>query len=376
MHNPNSLGMNSHALEKTDPGAEVFHSRLIVITPRIVIVCLFYALVACALSSLFMTTLSFCDEGLAVTFILTQCIGLSACLCFLITFSLYKPRNRFIQILMVVITMILGAVLGSLLGAVLTAGKNPFEFLRRQKDLISLYIFYSGMIGSIAIYLYFFRERIFAAEALIQEERIKRLSTEKKVAESNLRVLQAQVEPHFLFNTLSGILSLLETDPEKGKTMLLNFMQYLRASLDKTRDRTSTIEQEIEIIRAYLEIFKVRMGDRLGYRIDVPDRIRHLPFPSMIIQPVVENAIKHGLESKIEGGWIDISFRTKGNLLRVEIADTGLGFDEKTELGFGLSNIKERIDSLYGGEGQIVLELILEQGLPAGLKVILEVPHA
>ncbi len=350
-------------------------TRLIVITSRTTLVCLIWAAAACTVSSLFMWAMNFCEEDLATTFLFTLCIGLTACICFLVTFAVLKPRNKWIQIVMVVFTMILGTLVGSLLGSFIATDKATHDFLFDHKDLVALYTFYAGMIGSVAIYLYFFRERAFSAEALIQEERIRRLSTEKKAVESNLKLLQAQVEPHFLFNTLSSILGLLESDPGKGKTMLLTFMQYLRASLDKTRDDKSTIGQEIEIIRAYLEIFTFRMGRRLHYEIDVPDRILHLPFPSMIIQPIVENAIKHGLETKIEGGSIHIRIRKEQNILRVEIADTGLGFDEKTELGFGLSNIKERMDNLYGGEGQIVLQLNMEGGRPCGLKVILEIPH-
>ncbi len=350
-------------------------TRLIVITPKTILVCFFWAFAACTVSALYMWAMDFSHADLTATFLFTQCIGLTACLCFLVAFAVLKPRNTWIQVFLVVGTMILGTLLGSLLGSVMASGKAPLDFLRNQKDMVTLYTFYAGMIGSVAIYLYFFRERAFTAETLIQDERIRRLSTEKKAVESNLRLLQAQVEPHFLFNTLSSILSLLDTDPDKGKTMLLTFMQYLRASLDKTRENTSTIGQEIEIIRAYLDIFSFRMGSRLRYTIDVPDRIRPVAFPSMIIQPIVENAIKHGLESKIEGGSIHIRIREEQQTLRVEIADTGLGFDEKTELGFGLSNIKERIDNLYGGEGQIVLQLNMEKGQPCGLKVVLEIPH-
>jgi len=350
-------------------------SRLIVITPRTAFSSLAYAVAACAVYSIFLSAMKFSDEGLGATFIIAESIGLCACLCFLMTFSVLKPTNKFVQVVLVIITMIIGVFIGSVLGSMVATDKNPFLYLFEKKDLLFHYIFYAAMIGSVAIYLYFFRERAFAAEAIVQEERIKRLSTEKKVIESNLRLLQAQVEPHFLFNTLSSVLSLLDTDLEKGKSMLLNFMQYLRASLDKSRDSASTIAQEMEIIRAYLDIFKVRMGERLRYVIDVPENIMHLPFPSMIIQPVVENAIKHGLESKIEGGEILIRCEAGDDLLRVEIADTGLGFNEKTELGFGLSNIKERIERLYGNEGQIVLELIMAGDRPAGLKVIIEVPY-
>ncbi len=190
--------------------------------------------------------------------------------------------------------------------------------------------------------------------------------------ESRLKLLQAQIEPHFLFNTLTSIVSLDDTDPQKAKTMQINFIQYLRATLVKTRSGIATIAQEIDLICAYLDIFKVRMGDRLKYSIDVSSDIKSLPFPSMLVQPIVENAIKHGLEPKVEGGEIFIQAMKSGRTIRWEIADTGLGLSEKENLGTGLSNIIDRIDSLYGSEGQV----IMEENRPSGLKVIIEVPYA
>jgi sensor histidine kinase YesM len=228
------------------------------------------------------------------------------------------------------------------------------------------------LFGSIISYFFVSRDTISATKALVQEERIKRLTSEKKAVESNLKLLQAQIEPHFLFNTLSNILSLLETDLEKGKCMLEDLIHYLRTSLSKTREDTTTIGQEIEMIRAYMNIFKVRMGDRLRYKMDIPDNLKNLPFSPMLIQPLVENAIKHGLEPKIEGGEVSISGEKIGETLRLEIADTGVGFYEESALGTGLSNIRERLQSLYGENGR----LILEENRPCGLKAIIEVPHA
>lgn len=186
-----------------------------------------------------------------------------------------------------------------------------------------------------------------------------------------MRLLQAQIEPRFLFNTLSTILSLLDTDLKKAKSMLMDLIRYLRTSLSKTRGDTTTLGQEMEMIRAYLNIFKVRMEDRLRYRIDVPDGIKELPFPPMLLQPLVENALRHGIEPKIQGGEIAIKAREDGDVLRLEIADTGRGFHEDCDLGFGLSNVRERLQSLYGDRGRF----ILEENRPSGLKAIIEVPQ-
>ena len=153
--------------------------------------------------------------------------------------------------------------------------------------------------------------------------------------------------------------------------MLVDFIQYLRASLSKIRVEKATLGQELEMIQAYLSIFKVRMGDRLHYRIDLPPSLKAFSFPPMLIQPLVENAIKHGLEPKIDGGEIIISGRKKDGLLRLEVVDTGMGFREERESGMGLSSIRERLLSLYGNSGR----LILEENRPNGLKATIEVPY-
>ncbi len=125
------------------------------------------------------------------------------------------------------------------------------------------------------------------------------------------------------------------------------------------------------MIRAYLNIFKVRMGDRLKFNIDLPSKLEEIPFPPMLIQPLVENAIKHGLEPKVEGGGIFIRANLNGKLLRVEICDTGVGFKSDRTDGLGLANIRERLQSLYGNDGR----LVLEENQSGGVKATIEVPY-
>jgi len=204
-----------------------------------------------------------------------------------------------------------------------------------------------------------------------REEHLKRITSEKEVAETKLRLLQAQIEPHFLFNTLSNVLSLLDTDIEKGKKMLVDLTQYLRITLDKSRSETTTLEQELDTVQVYMNIHKVRMGDRLKFSIDVADDLKKTPLPPMMIQPLVENAIKHGLESKVNGGQIDISISRENGTLRIIVADTGEGILENTSNGVGLANIRQRLKSLYGEKGR----LILKQNSPSGVIAVLEVAH-
>ena len=202
-----------------------------------------------------------------------------------------------------------------------------------------------------------------------REEHLKRITSERETAETKLRLLQAQIEPHFLFNTLSNVLSLLDTDVKKGQAMLLNLTQYLRLTLDKSRSKITTLEQELDTVSAYMNIHKVRMGDRLEFSIDVPDDLKKTPLPPMLIQPLVENAIKHGLEPKVAGGRIDVSINRENGILRIVIADTGEGISENDGDGVGLTNIRQRLISLYGKKAT----LILKQNTPNGVIAILEV---
>lgn len=125
------------------------------------------------------------------------------------------------------------------------------------------------------------------------------------------------------------------------------------------------------MIRAYLNIFKIRMGERLAFSIDVPEALRAILFPPMLIQPLVENAVQHGLEPRIEGGEISISASALPGRIRIDVADSGLGFHEGSHWGVGLTNIKERLDTLYDGKAR----LTLEENRPNGLLATIEVPH-
>ncbi len=337
------------------------------ITKKSIIKTLFYTLVFDTLIAIFLTAMEF-GEGFPVNFIISQCIGLSICTCVLIAHCFFDYAGPILRAVLVAAALTVGTICGSYLGS-FVSGLSPSDLFERQ-SLLQL-LFLGVMFGTIITYFFSSREQIAESETRIQEEKIKRLTSEKKAVEANLKFLQAQIEPHFLFNTLSNVLSLLDTDAEKGKSMLMDFVHYLRTSLSKIRGDTTTLGQEIEMIRAYLNIFKVRMGDRLQYSIDIPTSMADLPIPPMLIQPLVENAIKHGLEPKIEGGEISISGEEKNGIIRLEVVDTGLGFRQAHHSGMGIANIRERLESLYGDRSQ----LILEENQPSGLKATIEVPH-
>jgi len=279
-----------------------------------------------------------------------------------------EPRTWFRHFLLDATGLVMGVVTGMFLGSVIM-GIPPLLFVQQFGFFIKILIG-SIVAGTLINYFFSIQSRVSVAENMVQEERIKRLTSEKEAIEANLRLLQAQIEPHFLFNTLSNILSLLDSDSEKGKSMLTSLTRYLRKSLSKVREYTSTVGQEMELIEDYLKIFKVRMGARLLFKLDVSDSVGDLPFPPMLIQPLVENAIKHGIESNIDGGEIIIRVENEKDRIRVEVSDTGVGLQANSDPGMGIENIKDRLESLYAGQGR----LILEENEPSGLKAIIEVP--
>ena len=337
------------------------------ITFRSAIKTLFFTFIFDTIIAVFLNAIKFAD-GFLTIFIISQCIGLSCCSCVLLVHKFIEKARPVFQAILVAFALVAGTLVGSYLGLVLS-GLSSAD-LYEKSGLFQLLII--GIIfGSIITYFFSSREEIAESRVQIQEEKVKRLTSEKKAAEANLKLLQAQIEPHFLFNTLSNVLSLLDTNPQKGKSMLVDFVQYLRASLSKIREEKATLGQEMEMIRAYLSIFKVRMGDRLNYKIDLPKNLESILFPPMLIQPLVENAIKHGLEPKVDGGEILIRGIERDGILGLEVVDTGLGFKGERDAGMGLSNIRERLFSLYGNKGR----LILEENSPHGLKVTIEVPH-
>jgi len=215
------------------------------------------------------------------------------------------------------------------------------------------------------------------ADAMVKtaSETAEQESLKRQLIEARLQTLQAQVEPHFLFNTLASVDYLIETDPARASTMQKNLIQYLRAALPQMREAATTLGREVDLVSAYLEILKVRMDDRLKVTISVPDGLRSAEFPPMMLQSLAENAIKHGLEPKPEGGELGLTAQVIDGDLYVEVFDSGLGFAASGDTagqGVGLTNIRDRLAILYGGQRG---KMIIAPNSPAGSRVTLVVPY-
>jgi sensor histidine kinase YesM len=213
------------------------------------------------------------------------------------------------------------------------------------------------------------RAEIHAAEvasAEIEQDQLRASS-----AEARLQALQARVEPHFLFNTLAHVKWLYRRDGERGRRMLDRLIDYLHAALPRVRQSTTTLEQELQLAHAYLDIQQIRIGGRLAFTIEVPDEIARLRFPPLMLLTLVENSIKHGIAPQTEGGAIAIRAHADGDRLRIEVRDTGAGLREAKGTGMGLANVRARLAALFGAGAR----LVIEPNLPHGVVAAIEIPR-
>ncbi len=319
------------------------------------------------LIALFITSMDFGGD-LFENLIFSQCIGLSILSVVKYILIRFHAASSVKLSILVVAAMLPAIVVGTTLAVIMTG--NDISAFIHSYDILIRTLVMSLVFGFVITFFFISKDKIADAESQAREEKIQRLISEKNTAEAKVKQLQAQIEPHFLFNTLSNILSLLDAEPQKGKTMLEDFIRYLRISLTKIREDLTTLGIEMKMIQAYLDLHKVRMGKRLTFHIDLPEDLSGFHLPPMLLQPLVENALKHGLEPKIEGGELAILASQANGLVRIEVHDTGLGFAPGGKTGLGITNIRERLNNLYNGQAG----LVLKSPDSGGVRAILEVP--
>ena len=248
-------------------------------------------------------------------------------------------------------------VSGIAIANALFQGKNPLHYLTRANYLVPLVPF---AVASAALMFVIDRAgQRRASEALAaMRQREEIAAAAQLLAEARLRALQAQIEPHFLYNTLAGVLSLIDTQPARARHMLERFIDFLRASLHASRADEAKVGTELDLAAAYLDILKVRTGERLTYRIEATPAARAVAIAPMLIQPLVENAVMHGLEAKVDGGLIVLRAQVDDGMLCVDVIDDGVGIGNappRSGGGVGLANIKARIRSVHGAGAQLQL---------------------
>ncbi len=269
------------------------------------------------------------------------------------------------------IALMLAAFFGTILSGLLIG--------RTLTQMFTVEAFFWGVIfftatgitvGVVATMLLVYREREAHAYASLQTSEASRFQLEKQVLAARLNLMQAQIEPHFLFNTLANVQHLVETNPPLAARTLESLIAYLRAALPQMREQGTSLGREAALTTAYLEIQKLRMSPRLQFSVEVPDSLREAPFPPMMLLTLVENAIKHGLDPLQQGGSIRVSAVCESGLLTVSVADTGQGLLSSNGMGLGLANIRERLATLHGKQAK----LLLEENEPRGVVARISIP--
>lgn len=252
---------------------------------------------------------------------------------------------------LVLLGALVGPSIGLSLGDALTGSTSPSLWsLDSPASRITLVI--SSIATAVSIFAISMQERLASVRAQAEAARHAQ-------AESQLRLLQSQLEPHMLFNTLANLRVLIALDAPRAQAMLDRLIAYLRATLQASRASTHPLAAEFERLADYLELMQVRMGQRLRVRLELPDALRGLPVPPLILQPLVENSIQHGLEPKVEGGQLTISAQVQGSTLRLSVHDDGVGLHagatSSPSTGFGLEQVRSRLSTLYGERARLQL---------------------
>ena len=237
----------------------------------------------------------------------------------------------------------------------------------------------------VAFFAYLIAAKIIVRKSLEADAKLRfatdsadRETMQRQLVQARLKLLQAQVEPHFLFNTLAAVDYLIETDAKRASVMQKTLIAYLRAALPQMRQESSTLGRELKLIRAYLELLKLRIEERLEFDIKVPAQLESAVFPPMVLQTLVENAIKHGIEPKPEGGRVSVLADVVDGKLRVDVVDTGVGLPDgdifagsTNDTGLGLDNIRNRLAMLYPGTSRMEMR----SGYEGGTLVRLTIPY-
>ncbi|MDM4765221.1 histidine kinase [Pelomonas sp. SE-A7] len=337
------------------------------VLPALLASALFWALAA--------TLLFFLAPGLDTwprLLVFSECVGLT-----LVATALLLQRTRQFERLPLarrwaltgVVAIPVGYFLGHQIAFVLLG--EPMHMVGHQ-HISTIPIVFTVLVGGLGLHYYATREQL-AKEAAARSE------AQRLAVEAQLRLLRAQLEPHMLFNTLANLRSLLREDVDRAETMIDQLIVYLRSALAASQTESVQLRLEFAQLRAYLDIMALRMGTRLSYSLDLPAELEQTVVPPMLLQPLVENAIKHGLEPKVGPGRIEITARSVAGGLEIRVSDSGLGLpaDEDNSAAarpanssYGLQHVRDRLRVVYGPGA----ELRLERRQPTGVTAVIHLP--
>jgi hypothetical protein len=317
-----------------------------------------YTALFCVLVAAVITLLLPTQDGFWRNLWFSECIGLWVSLSGALVRQLPWVR-KLPERLSVLVSLAAGVPLGYVLGytTAYTVLGEPVQIAGLSNSRVAA-IAATVLAGSFVTYLAWLRNRL-------SDEAAARSMAQRLAVEAELRMLRAQLEPHMLFNTLANLRSLVDDEPAHAKHMIDLLITYLRGALAGSRSDTTTLQAEFAQLEAYLEIMTLRLGRRLRYQLDLPDELQRAKVPSMLLQPLVENALKHGIEPKIGGGTVSVRARRGAAHLDLLVSDTGLGLppdhagerrDSDAGGSYGLLHVRDRLRALYGSQASLQLE--------------------
>ena len=253
------------------------------------------------------------------------------------------------MLLIIVVGTLIGFSAGNALAGWITGHPSP-GFLRGSLSQAMSLLALALVPGIVITYWFYSRERLAAQAATI-------LTAQRQAAEHQLKLLESQLEPHMLFNTLANLRALIGIDPARAQLMLDQLIAFLRASLAGSRTGRHSLGAEFQRLRDYLALMQIRMGTRLVTRFELPPELAAAQLPPLLLQPLVENSIKHGLEPQVAGGRIDVSAAREGDVLVLSVRDSGAGLGIATGDAdrYGLAHVRERLATLYGERASFAL---------------------
>jgi LytS/YehU family sensor histidine kinase len=249
-----------------------------------------------------------------------------------------------------ILSVLIGPALGMQMGDWITGSQSPSMFnLGNNSTRVTLA--FSLVATVVSVVVLSTAERLSHARAQAQ-------AAQREAAENQLRLLQSQLEPHMLFNTLANLRVLIGLDPARAQAMLDHLIAFLRATLNASRTTLHPLSAEFAHLTDYLALMAVRMGPRLQVQLSLPGDLANAQVPPLLLQPLVENCIKHGLEPQVDGGRIAVSARQVGDQLHLDVRDTGAGLQALQPSGgtsFGLEQVRARLATLYGTRARLTL---------------------
>lgn len=292
------------------------------------------------------------------------------------------PVPRFGLIIIILLAAPIAYVMGNLIASRLLHISTMTLVSAAPENSIRILLFIV-IVSMLVTWFFWSREQLASLRIAAETEKARAAANERQALQAQLQMLQAQIEPHMLFNTLANLQGLIAIDSARAQVMLEQLITYLRATLSASRVEQTTLEHEFELMGSYLALMAIRMGKRLRYQLDLPEDLRTQRLPPMLLQPLVENAIKHGLEPKMDGGEVLVSAQISNNTLLLQVRDNGLGLEPSPNASMakqssnahegshiGLANIHDRLLALYGENAH----LTLSDNTPSGVVATLSLP--